>query len=353
MVDAAGPSYEKVTAIVAAVIALTVVLIHVSEQRRPEIRASVRYQSHNVSLQALVRPPTTAGAAFPEVDPNANAAVEFSVNASQYPAAVNSTGDVADVEDADGPPSRSASHSGSLKDHAGRIVNPVRSMDPVNATLFSCPRFRVLGDDADKKKAEKHVSKYNRYAADYCNSTGLMQMNIPADVHLNVLSTIAKLVRLKPNDIVLDWGSGCGTMLNYFHLQYNTTGVGLDITEGAVKFAWSHSQPRQTFCWMDGSDMSLFPSSTFDAVVSWGAVYHVRRTQVQCDIIRHFVRILKPGGIAFVGHVRTDKSQDYWKRNKCAVGNAGIVRLRDFRTFRMSAWKRNGFFSLVVSKNMF
>lgn len=240
-----------------------------------------------------------------------------------------------------------------LTDSKGRIINPVRMMDPpvANRSVFICPKFRAAGNDADRKKLMEHISKYSRYANDYCNTTGLMQMNIPKASHLQILSTIARIARVKQNDVVLDWGCGCGTLLNYLHLQFNTTGVGLDMTDGAIAFAKTHSQPRQTFCWMDGSDMSRFPSEAFDAIVSWGGVYHVRRTMVQCDIVKHFVRILKPGGVAFVGHVRTDKSQEYWKKNKCVPPNSSLVRYRDFKTFRQPSWKRHGFFSIVVSKN--
>lgn len=276
----------------------------------------------------------------------------FGGNEKHVKNATDSSSTLDDVDDATG--RHSAQQGGTneiLKDFSGREINPLRPMDPVNHSLFTCPRFRIYGNDADKKKLEAHITKYTRYAQDYCGSTGMLQMNIPGHAHLDILNTIARMARIKENDVVFDWGCGCGTMLNYLHLKHNTTGVGIDVTESAIKFAWQHSQPRQTFCWMDGTDMSRFPSERFDAVVSWGAVYHVRRTMVQCDIIRHFVRILKPGGVAFVGHIRTDKSQEYWKRGKCVPAGAGVVRYRDYKTFRQSSWKRHGFFSLVVTKS--
>jgi 2-polyprenyl-3-methyl-5-hydroxy-6-metoxy-1,4-benzoquinol methylase len=248
-------------------------------------------------------------------------------------------------------PTRPIEHHEPLRDERGRLVNPVRMMDKIRDDIFRCPRFHIHGNDADKKKSSEHISKYSRYAVDYCNSTGLMQMNIPQHAHIQMLSTIARIARVKENDRVLDWGCGCGTMLNYLHLRYNTTGVGIDMTEGAIRFAWQHSQPKQTFCWMDGSDMSAFPTSHFDAIVSWGGVYHVRRTQIQCSIVTHMVRILKPGGVAFVGHVRTDKSQQYWKQNKCTPPNSSVVRYRDYKTFRQNSWKRHGFFSIIVTKH--
>lgn len=215
---------------------------------------------------------------------------------------------------------------------------------------LQCPRFSLVRDQSDRRRNREHQVKYERYTGDYCSTTGLLQMNIPSWSHLSMLQTIAQLAQVRDNDVVLDWGCGCGTLLNYLHLRFNTTGFGLDLTEAAIRFAQGHAQPHQLFCHMDGSRMAMFPSASFDAIVSWGAVYHLRRTMVQCDVVTNFVRLLKPGGVAFVGHIRTDKSQDYWRKGKCRPAGSTIVRYRDFKTFKQSSWKRHGFFSLVVFK---
>lgn len=216
----------------------------------------------------------------------------------------------------------------------------------------ACPAFRFRGSKtADAKHNHEAMVKYTRYVHQYCNSTGMLQMHVGLETYLGFLDTVARIVKMAPGARVFDWGCGCGTMLNYYHLRYNTTGVGIDITEAAVLHARAHAQPQQTFCFMDGADLRHFASDSFDAVVSWATLYHVRRTLVQCEIVHQLVRMLRPGGIAYIGHLRTEKTQEYWrKKHKCVIPNATIARLRDHRTFHMPSFKRNAFFSLVVTK---
>jgi len=233
----------------------------------------------------------------------------------------------------------------------GRI-NPLRDGPaPLEVHNVTCPAYRFRGSkSADAKHTHEAMVKYTRYVGQYCNSTGLLQMHVDLATYLRFLDTVARIVRMKPGDFIFDWGSGCGTMLNYYQLTHGTSGVGIDVTEAAVLHARAHARGSQLFCHMDGSDLRTFPSNTFDAVVSWATLYHVRRTLVQCEIVHHLVRMLKPGGIAYIGHLRTEKTQEYWKKNKCHPPDATIVRYRDARTFHMPAFRRNNFFSLVVTK---
>lgn len=231
------------------------------------------------------------------------------------------------------------------------FVNPPRNHD-ANLHL-QCPGYRIPSSkSADGKSIHEHVTKYSRYVNQYCNHTGMLQMNVEFKTYGWILDKIAHMTRIKKNHHIFDWGCGCGTMLNYFHLKYNTTGIGIDITENAIQHARHHSQPGQQFCHMDGADMRRFPSNAFDAIVSWATLYHIRRTLVQCEVVHHMVRMLKPGGIAYVGHLRTEKTQEYWKKGRCRHDNATIVRYRDYKTFHQPSWKRHQFFSVIVTKHL-
>lgn len=231
-------------------------------------------------------------------------------------------------------------------------IKPLRlSSAPSNVSGVTCPAYRFRGSkSADAKHTHEAMVKYTRYVGQYCNATGLLQMHVDLSTYLRFLDTVARIVKLKQGDFIFDWGSGCGTMLNYYGMTHGTTGVGIDVTEAAVVHARAHARGEQLFCHMDGSDLRTFPTEAFDAVVSWATLYHVRRTLVQCEIVHHLVRMLKPGGVAYIGHLRTEKTQEYWKKNKCHPPNATIVRYRDARTFHMPAFRRNNFFSLVVTK---
>jgi 2-polyprenyl-3-methyl-5-hydroxy-6-metoxy-1,4-benzoquinol methylase len=236
-----------------------------------------------------------------------------------------------------------------------RAINPNATTASVTATTGGqCPMFRFRSDkSADAKRAHASMVKYTRYVEQYCATTGMLQMHIPLRTYLGFLDIIATVVGLRRGDRVFDWGCGCGTMLNYYHQQFNTTGVGIDLTEAAVKHALQHRQPRQTFCFMDGASLKSFADNSFDAVVSWATLYHVRRSLVQCDIVHQIVRIMRPGAVAFIGHFRTDKAMAYWKNHqrKCPVPGATLVRRSDANTFRQPAFRRNSFFSIIVTKH--
>ena len=218
---------------------------------------------------------------------------------------------------------------------------------------YSCPLFKFPGGkSADSQTMQEAANKYTRYTRQYCNTTGMLQMSVVLESYVQIMDKIANLVQMKRGDRLFDWGSGCGTMLNYFHLTHNTTGVGIDLTSEAVQHSMGHRQPQQLFCLMNGANLKSFANETFDNVVSWATLYHVRRTMVQCDIVHNLVRMLKPGGRAFIGHLRTEKTQEYWKKGnkKCKIPGAVMNRYRDFRTFHQPQWRKHGFFSLLVYK---
>eukprot|EP00760_Papus_ankaliazontas_P002740 PhM_4_TR11254/c0_g1_i10/m.69976 len=260
------------------------------------------------------------------------------------------------------PPVVSRSH-GALSGASERASHPIVNISEINVrrdvpltrhALFTCPRPMFPGfKTADGSSVREAMRKYSGYTRQYCNTSGLMQMHFQLSHYLFFLRRIGEIVKLKPNDVIMDWGSGCGTMMNYFHLLYNTTGVGLDVTEVAVQHARLHAQPGQLFCHTDATrGLKHFRDNTFDAIVSWAALYHVRRTLQQCETVNELARIVKPGGVIYMGHLRTEKTQKYWTKGRCQVQNATYARTSDARTFHVSSFKRHGFFSLVIRKNM-
>ena len=218
-----------------------------------------------------------------------------------------------------------------------RLLHQVNPAAPSTPDTYHCPPTRIQSvRTADGKNIHEAMVKYTRYTRQYCNRTGMLQMHVGLRSFIFFMDIIARVVRIQPGYHLFDWGSGCGTMLNYYAMKWNTTGIGIDVTAEAVHHAVTHRRPGNHFCWMDGSDIRSFPSDAFDAVVSWATLYHVRRTLVQCMIVHQLVRMLKPGGYAFIGHLRTEKTQEYWKkRNKCPIPGASWTRYRDYKLFHM------------------
>lgn len=235
-----------------------------------------------------------------------------------------------------------------------RIISPATSdlSKQLQSDQLNCPYYRWKpGKSADSKSNSEHIAKYTRYVSTYCNESGLLQMHFGLNVYVNFLDIVARITRIKNNSRIFDWGCGCGTLLNYFAMKFNTSGVGIDITFTAIEHARRYSRPHQTYCHLDGSHLKHWKDNSFDSIVSWATLYHVRRTLVQCTIVHELVRMLKPGGIAYIGHLRTEKTQEYWKKkNKCRIPGATLVRYRDYKTFHMPAFRRNQFFSLVITK---
>lgn len=221
-----------------------------------------------------------------------------------------------------------------------------------NLPIHPCPLYRhKIGKDADSKTNNDAVKKYTRYTHQFCNTSGMLQMFFNLRRYLFFLDVMAKIVNLKEGDKVFDLGSGCGTMLNYYHLKFGTTGLGIDITGDAVAHAKSHARENQTFCHLDATLLRAFPSNSFDVVMSWAVLYHLRRTWVQCAVMKELTRMLKPGGVALMAQIRTEKTQAFWKKGKCQIEGASWRRLSDTSIFREKSFKRNGFFSIYLTKD--
>jgi len=218
-----------------------------------------------------------------------------------------------------------------------------------------CPEFKLPPKKTADRSATVHaMTKYQRYVEDYCNTTGFLQMHLGFHNFIKILDGIAQRVELKKGHKVFDWGSGCGTLLNYYAVKYGTVGVGIDIVQSAVDHARRHAQPQQLFCHADGTSSLMFwKKNTFDAVVSWATIYHIRRTMQQCHVVTEMVDLVKPGGYVFVGHFRTDKSTKYWNHyhKKCLIPNTTMQKRHDATAFHMTKFRHGKFMSILIRKH--
>lgn len=235
-----------------------------------------------------------------------------------------------------------------------RLVNVARPSAPISHLCDDVGVGRLRRRSADAKRTQQAVSKYTRYVEQYCASSGMMQMHISYETYVRIVRRIARLANVTRNSAVLDVGSGCGTMLNLFYLWFNSSGLGVDVTPSAVEYAQRHAQLQQRFCRADVSDpasLKDIPSNSFDAVVSWSVLHHIRRKLAQCAVAEELVRVVKPGGLVYLGHLRGEMSQSYWSRRKCRVANATFLMVMDYRAFKMETWRRHKFPSLLFRKH--
>lgn len=256
---------------------------------------------------------------------------------------------VADVN-----PARDTDATWALGD--GHVVAPPTSRaSPVAAALNrTCPGggVRIKSRSADDKKLTTAIAKYSKYVGLYCNSTGMLQMHVPFVTFLRIVDKIASLFGIRRNARILDVGAGCGTLLNYLWLRFNTTGTGVDLTHSAVVHARRHAQPQQLFCHAEaGRFLAGLPSDYYDHVVSWSVIHHIRRKLHQCAVATEMVRVVKPGGFVLVGHLRGEHTQAFWTKHKrCVIPNATLRVVTDYRMFGVDAFRRNKYPSVIIRK---
>lgn len=138
----------------------------------------------------------------------------------------------------------------------------------------------------DSKRLVK--TGYNEIASKYLAS----RPQTSEDVQL-----LKELVNRLPRAArVLDAGCGAGVpVAGYLARFFDVTGV--DISEKQIELA-QELVPRATFICEDITNLD-FPDESFDAIVSYFAIFHVPRSKHR-GILKNFCRMLKPRGLALL-----------------------------------------------------
>lgn len=120
-------------------------------------------------------------------------------------------------------------------------------------------------------------------------------------------STLAHIQRyewvlplVKNDRMLLDDGCGSGYGAYYLATQVVGKVVGVDLSKDAIRFAGRHYWAENlVFMIMDACELT-FSSRTFDAVVSFDVLEHIP-FELKGKFISETIRILKPGGILYIG----------------------------------------------------
>ena len=120
---------------------------------------------------------------------------------------------------------------------------------------------------------------------------------------------------------ILDWGSGCGEMLDWMREDYAAVGFGIEYSEFLAK--WSINNTNNSICWGNAANLDWLQEQTFDAVIAHGTMYHLVETQDRkslkkqkvCSAVRSIMRVLKPGASLFVDYNPPENiPSDIWSK---------------------------------------
>ena len=156
--------------------------------------------------------------------------------------------------------------------------------------------FKIANDpDADYRALVR--AAYDRCAMDYAS-----QRRATAEVELNLITE-----RLEAGSKILDVGCGAGIPVAR-HLTKTFDATGIDISSSMIVLA-RRNVPSARFIHADVVETE-FPAASFDAIVSYYAVFHIPR-QEHPDLFRRFARWLRPGGLLLITVARNDDGPGY------------------------------------------
>lgn len=132
------------------------------------------------------------------------------------------------------------------------------------------------------------IKGYNKCAKDYLENRDLFK-NIK---YLNDLTS-----RLPNKAKILDLGCGSGIPIDRYLLEKDFEVTGVDISEEQINLA-KKNLPKGDFFVGDMLEID-FPNNSFDATVSFYAIFHLPREE-HASVLKNIFSILKPGGYLLV-----------------------------------------------------
>lgn len=112
---------------------------------------------------------------------------------------------------------------------------------------------------------------------------------------------------LRPGARLLDLGAGAGAYsLHFARMGYDVTA--LELADENIRAFRAKLRPEDTVDLTQGNalDLSRWADNTFDAVLVFGPLYHLRSVRDQKQVIREALRVCKPGGTLFFAFISND-----------------------------------------------
>ena len=188
-----------------------------------------------------------------------------------------------------------------LKDE--EIVNNCKKNLLLQDRRFSpWPDFLTPPPPSHTAEHDQLQLKYQRRVSEGSCSLPKGMWRLPINSRCTIV-TMAEIGNYRPNDLILDWGSGCGHQATWMTRLYGVRVIGVDINGAAIRWAEQHS--IGTFYYTNALNLTWIPDNTFDHFFSFAAVYYVPPSD-KCRFGKEVARILKPQGTALFGWLNAD-----------------------------------------------
>lgn len=156
--------------------------------------------------------------------------------------------------------------------------------------------FRIANDPKADYRAFVRVA-YDRCAMEYAS-----QRSARPWAEFNLIAE-----RLEPGSGILDVGCGSGVPV-VKELADNFSVTGIDISTSMIAMARENVSTAR-FIHADVMETE-FPTGSFDAIVSYYAIFHIPRHEHR-ELLRRFARWLRPGGLLLFTVARYDDGPGY------------------------------------------
>jgi 2-polyprenyl-3-methyl-5-hydroxy-6-metoxy-1,4-benzoquinol methylase len=159
-------------------------------------------------------------------------------------------------------------------------------------------------------KIQENITKHNKIYQQYSNRHSEIYNHREQERLSRALDAAKKGIRTKSKRLnALDYGCGDGNLTQHLiKLGFKVTAA--DVTPGFLSLIeqnFSSSLCNTTL--INGTDLNKIQDNSYDLVATYSVLHHVPD---YLAIIEEFCRVLKPGGILYLDHERSD---NFWNPN--------------------------------------
>jgi ubiquinone/menaquinone biosynthesis C-methylase UbiE len=151
---------------------------------------------------------------------------------------------------------------------------------------------------------------------------------------------------LKPGQLVLDAGSGTGSVAAEMTEKYRLRVVAIDVSRKMKNIAKKHF-PGIDYRLMDLRRLK-FPNGYFDAVFAMYSLIHVREEEVP-DALAGFYRVLKPGGWLYLALQEPVNQKQQDRRYPVVYRKDAKLFINVFRRTEIVQYLRDAGFEIISS----